>query len=138
MINVDCPNCKEHYVLNDEWYGMKVQCTGCGCKFYIGIEKPKEKTLIPVEMQEKSFRINTNGKKLTDCPDCGETISRSAKVCPHCGKSIMSLFQKICYYILCYVALSFFASSIVSWIFFPSYAMNLALWAIFCLIAAKR
>lgn len=80
-MEVICPNCNDHYVLDDEWYGMKVQCTGCGCKFFIGNEKPKTKTLIPLEALEKNCRINTDRKKLKDCPDCGETISRSVVSC---------------------------------------------------------
>ena len=143
MINVDCPNCKEHYVLNDEWYGMKVQCTVCGCKFFIGNEEPKEEQneedSTPEEKLKKNFKqITGYGKKLMDCPDCGEQVSASAKSCPHCGRRIMSRFRKICYYVLLYLAANFFLASLVSWAIFPRYAINFVLWAIFCLIAAKR
>ena len=118
-MEVTCPNCKEKYDLGNEFGGEKVQCWKCSYKFFVPYQ-------------------NKNNSNLIECSDCGRSISRAARVCPHCGKRIMSRFRKICYYVLLYLAANFFLASLVSWAIFPRYAINFVLWAIFCIIAAKR
>lgn len=118
-MEVICPNCDEKYNLGNEYRGEKVQCWKCSYKFFV----PQGKNL-----------------NLIECEDCGGEISRSAKVCPHCGRPNMSKLKKIVFVSLRILAVLVIIDSFIFLCipFFRYFAIHCILFALFCLIATKR
>lgn len=75
-MKVACPNCRQHYEVEDSEAGKLFDCPSCKQRFQAF---PLAANKVFPSFDEKS---NT---KLMECPDCGKMISCRARWCPHCG-----------------------------------------------------
>jgi hypothetical protein len=79
MIRIECPACAHESEAPEEYLGRQTTCEMCRETFTI----------------KRSAPPATSNKTLTSCPDCGKSISKSAKACPGCGAPIMSKVDKV-------------------------------------------
>ena len=47
--------------------------------------------------------------RMISCRDCGQTVSRTAKLCPKCGARYPAVPQWACFVIVCVILLPIFA-----------------------------
>ena len=84
--NVNCPHCNELLQVEEEWFGMSVECPSCGKSFEL-----EKNVNTPVINNSPKLKLNNIGDKnqnknnMQFCEDCGNSYSRRAPACPKCG-----------------------------------------------------
>jgi len=78
-----CPKCNEIISLDENLYKdgetIEIICPVCGNVVVFTIHHED------VSPKEPPKQINPN---LTNCPECGNLVSKKAKTCPHCGVAL--------------------------------------------------
>lgn len=101
MPTIECPNCSMRLEAQEKYEGRTATCKRCSKQFVIRIGDPvaastaKPSPTVPgqaansmfVPLPEPADRRPLRKRRLTSCDDCGETVSRRAPSCPHCGAS---------------------------------------------------
>lgn len=81
--------CLECGHFNEEYEGGAFEtCPKCGALYGKTTTPQKPAVETSSEVPQRSNRKAVNNPNMTVCEDCGETISKNAKACPHCGAHI--------------------------------------------------
>lgn len=76
-----CPHCNYEYPdIDNNLLDQEVECFNC--KEIFVVEHIKFDRQIDIKPQK------AHNPKLTNCSACGNTVSKTALICPHCGQKI--------------------------------------------------
>lgn len=83
MPEFTCPHCGKQYKTRKNYEGKKIKCEECTETFVVSSDQPSTPPL-----------ADDTDDSLTNCPDCGNEVSKKAKECPNCGRPMEEKTKK--------------------------------------------
>ena len=80
-MNLQCPHCGTAIAISGVQAGAQVRCGACAQVFLMPQHQPVQQIPIASHAPQQQA-VNPN---LSQCKDCGGTVSSQAATCPHCG-----------------------------------------------------